>query len=256
MVTATSIKYFTDSTTAISNFPSASTDREHPRLSLQQPTLLAKNQPIPRGDGPLATHPTAKKLRDAHNKTSTMPGSKPTLKAYFQGHAGTRYDFRIDDIDGSSSFSGHFVGANFEEARAIPRQSFLNPVPAGCSFRGDFRGVVFRGAEIEYSSFHADLRGSDFRSCYCYEVNFGKSRLAGANFDTADLRGADLSQVPDLHLAKFGGDHPTLIDAKTKFPTAWTKNNGRGSILEHLLSTARLTYYQTDAHIHAGIDDH
>jgi uncharacterized protein YjbI with pentapeptide repeats len=171
----------------------------------------------------------------------------PTLKGNFVGVAGNPYDFRLSDIDGSSKFSGYFRGSNFKEASVIQTYGGgRNPV--GALFGGDFQRAVFGFAFIQWSRFNADLRGSDFQHSALYGVDFGRSRLAAANFVSADLREADLSRVPDLHLARFGGTPPTLIDAKTKFPPAWTQNNGRGSILEDLLARNKLTYREAEAH--------
>lgn len=211
----------------------------------QTPVLLANagGSNPGRGDGKLVEHPAAASIRKRHPPNALH---SPRLKGDFEGVAGNRYDFCQWDIHGSSKFSGYYRGSNFKEAYVIQTSGGRNPV--GASFRGDFQRAVFSFAFIQWSRFNADLRGSDFQHSALYGVDFGKSRLTAANFVSADLREADLSRVPDLHLARFGGNPPTLIDAKTKFPPAWTQDSGRGTILGDLLARNKLTYSEAEAH--------
>lgn len=136
-------------------------------------------------------------------------------------------------------FSGHDFTAKKEEVSGTFLQSRLN----GANFRGmtfddasfeacdladaDMRNVVFGpGTKFFRCTLNgADLRGADFAGASIEAVNFRGADLRQAknlrvvkraNFQRADLRGADLSQIP-VPLQEIDLED-AIYDAKTKFP--------------------------------------
>ena len=204
--------------------------------------LIAK---APRGDGPLVRHPKVVIKPDL--QPTAHDESTPRVSGIVKGSVGSRYDFSNAMINVTNTqiptFVGSFAGAVFRDVQVIQRGN-TGHRKLGALFDGDFRGAIFTDARLPDSRFNADLRGSNFIKSSCDGVNFGSSKLANVSFDAADLSGANLSRVPDLRLARFGGSHPTLIDKNTKFPAAWTQDRGagQGSMVDHLLATGRLTY--------------